>query len=265
MKHLQVLAAHSYRAPLFARLALCLLLACLTAGGCKREAPPAFDLPTAMGADFHADIDALSSHLGPPQSQSTSDNGLPTRTWQKDGATLTATYKATSKRVVSLSVIARQDAVAVSDEGKFKLLQAAALPENEGSGGYSVEWIEARDRPTYNVGFRIVPSPRTHKVALRISGTNALLTISFQPSTTAQSNPGGSSNAGSGAPFMTLPPWQTTLEAVPDDAKVVLQSRIFKNMDPSGQFSMRAQIEVDGKLVRDQESKGLPLSVDYEL
>jgi len=238
------------------------------AGGCKREPPPAFDLPGAMGADFHADIDALAARLGPPQSQGTSQNGLPTRVWQKDGATLTAAYKPGSKRVLSLSVIVRADAEAVSDEGKLKLLQAATLPENEGSGAYSVEWIEARDRPTYDVGFRVIPAPRTHRVALHVSGTNALLSITFQPSTTAagsQGSQGGAPEAGSGAPFMTSPPWQTTLEAVPDDARIVLQSRIFRNLDPSGLFSMRAQIEVDGKLVRDQESKGPPLSLDYEL
>lgn len=238
------------------------ILSCALSGGCKREAPPAFDLPAAMGADFHPDIDTFSARLGPPQSQGTSEAGLPTRVWHKDNATLTAAYKATSKRVVSLSVIARADAEAVRDDDKLKLLRAATLPENEGSGAYSVEWIEASERPTFVVGFRVVPVPRTHRVALRVNGTQAILTVSFQP-TTATS--GGGAQPGSGAPFETIAPWQTTLEAVPDDSKIVLQSRIVRNLDPSGAFEMQTQIEVDGKLVRDQKSTGAPLGVDYEL
>lgn len=215
-----------------------------------------------MGADFHSDIDTLSARLGPPQSQGTSESGLPTRVWQKEGSTLTAAYKATSKRVVSLSVIARPDAEAVRDDAKLKLLRAGTLPENESSGSYAVEWIEAQDRPTFSVGFRVIPVPRTHKVALRINGTQAILTVAFQPSTATS---GAGAQPGNGAPFDTFAPWQTMLEAVPDDAKIVLQSRIVKNLDPSGAFEMQAQIEVDGKLVRDQKSKGAPISVDYEL
>ena len=231
-------------------------------GGCNREQAPAFDLPTAMGADFRADIETLSARLGPPQSQGTNESGLPTRVWKKDGATLTAAYKATSKRVVSLSVIARSDSEALRDDAKMKLLRAVTLPENEGAGSYSVEWIEASERPTFSVGFRVVPVPRTHRVALRVNGTPSILTISFQP-TTATS--GGGAQPGSGAPFEAVPPWQTTLENVPDDAKIVLQSRIVQNLEPQKAFEMQVQIEVDGKLVRDQKSKGLPLSVDYEL
>ena len=248
---LQVLAA-----------AWCGFALCALSSGCNREEAPAFDLPAAMGADFRADIDTLSARLGPPQSQNTNELGLPTRVWKKGNATLTAAYKATSKRVVSLSVVARTEQEALRDDAKLKLLRAATLPENEGGGAYSVEWIEAPERPTFAVGFRVVPVPRTHKVALRVNGTPSILTISFQPTTATAE---GSAQVGTGAPFETIPPWQTTLENVPDDAKIVLQSRIVQNLEPQKAFEMQVQIEVDGKLVRDQKSKGLPLSVDYEL
>lgn len=245
---LQVLAA-----------AWCGLALCALSSGCNREEAPAFDLPAAMGADFRADIDTLSARLGPPQGQNTNESGLPTRVWKKGNATLTAAYKATSKRVVSLSVIARPDAEALRDDAKLKLLRAATLPENEGSGAYSVEWIEAPERPTFMVGFRVVPMPRTHRVVLRVLGTNATLSVSFQPTTTLPPDDIEARGA-----FMTIPPWEKSFDA-PDDARIVLQSRIEQNNVEGSPFEMRLQIEVDGKLVRDQKSTGLPLSVDYEL
>jgi hypothetical protein len=254
---LQVLAPRQTQ--VLAALALCLLLLC-AASGCSRESPPAFDLPAAAGADFRADIDALTSRLGKPQSETPPQNGVATRTWSKDSVSLSASFKEVSRRVVNIAVTARADADALGDEGKLKMLRAANLPENEGGAGYSIEWIEARDRPTFYTGFRVVPAPRTHRITLRATGTDAILSIAFAPATAAPSVPGGAP----GGPFEAATPWETSFEA-PDDARIVLSSRIFESIDKKTPFFMRLQIEVDGKIVRDQTSKGLPLTIEYEI
>lgn len=221
-----------------------LLVLALAVPGCRRgPSAPSFDVPSLIGQD----IDAVTAKLGKPSSEE-NQSSMPVKTWKRDGTTLSVSYKPVSKRVTTFVLISRDDANAVREEGKASLFQAGKLPETDPR--YSTELIEAGERTLFYTGIRILPVPKTHVVLLRVTGASALLEVNYQ-------TPSG------GDRFMTLAPWEKSFN-VPDDARVLIASRIFRSMGAAS-FWMKTEIVVDGKVVVESKSTGIPVSCEWEL
>ena len=158
--------------------ALCALaLGLATTGGCRKApVPPPFDVPALIGLP----IEALTQRMGAPDAANPGAPNPNQRTWTRNGATLTATFKPVSGRVTSLEMIARPAADAVRDGEQEKLLQAGRLSQSDAR--YSVDWIEAPERPLFYNGVKITPAPRTYQVQLRVTGSAELLQVSYQMS-----------------------------------------------------------------------------------
>ena len=232
----------------FRSIFLWAIVMCVFACGCggSSDDGPAFDVPALLGKN----IDEVTTILGAPSAESKSESGAPQRVWSKDDKTLTVTWKPSSKRVLDLTLIARADENALRDEDKAKLLPVGQLLENDAR--YSLEWIEAKERPLFYVGARVVPAPQTHNVVLKLTGTSALVKMSYQPAPET------------GGTVLDLLPREFTLTA-PDDAHISLAAELEKNLGKVGVFEMKGEIWVDGKLVNQATSKGLPLALDYEI
>lgn len=228
------------------RLIFLLLFCCCVSGCGGRDRGPVFDVPSLLGKN----IDQVTTALGPPTSE-VKDGAAPQRTWTKDGVTLTATWKPSSKRVTEWSLLAREDKDALSEEQKAKLLVAGQLPESDAR--YSVDWIEAKERPLFYVGARISPASKTHNVSLKLTGATAMVMMSYQPA------PQG--NAGN---LLNVTPWETSFTAE-DNTRLFLAASLEKNLGRPGVFEMKAEIWVDGKKVQEAVSKGLPVAVEYEI
>ena len=209
-------------------LTLCALTLCaLTLGGCKRApAPPPFDVPALVGQP----IEALTKILGAPaQSDATS------KTWMRADVTLSATYKPNG-RVTALTLTSRDAKDAVREGEQDKLLQPGTLKSSDPR--YSVDWIEAPDKPLYYNGVRVVPAPKTYAVELRVSGSQStMLQLSYSiggPQPQSQS-------------LLTIAPWNLKAN-VPDDTQIMLQTRLVKAYAP-GQSPTTVEIVVDGQVV----------------
>jgi hypothetical protein len=234
-------------APRLCRLAAVLLLALCFSGCGRKGIEPVFDVPSLLGRD----IEGATRALGKPTREETSESGAPRRVWVKDGVSLAAEWKPSSGRVLRWTLLVREPKNALRDEDKAQLLKAARAGESDAR--YSVEYVEAPERPTFSVGAYIIPAPRQHEVTFRVTGTEALLEVVTQPARTPQ-----------GETFVTLPPWQSAFQAS-DDTRLSLYSRIVRNQVEGSPFSMRVEIIVDGKVVKEATSTGAPVSVEYEL
>jgi len=231
----------------FFRIFACAIIFCILASGCgARDDGPAFDVPALLGKN----IDEVSAILGAPSADNPNESGAPQRVWDKGGKTLTVTWKPSSKRVVDFALIARADENALSEEEKAKLLSVGQLPENDAR--YSLEWIEAKERPLFYVGARVVPAPQTHNVVLKLTGSEALVKMSYQPA------------PATGGAIVDLLPREFAFTA-PDDTHISLAAELEKNLGRVGVFEMKGEIRVDGKLVKEATSKGLPLALDYDI
>lgn len=222
------------------RFAFVLLLCCGLCG-CRAPAAPPFNVPALIGQP----IIALTQTLGAPTGQSAGQN-----VWTRDGATLTAQFKPNG-RVTVLTLISRQNDNAVSDGQQNRLLEPGRIPPN--ASGYSLDWIEAPDRPLFYTGVKITPAPRSYKVELRLSGSSAMVQARY-----ALTGPQPQSET-----FLTIAPWNLTA-TLPDDASIQLSARLFKNLTP-GTLEMKVEIVVDGHVVASQNSQGTPVACAYEL
>ena len=205
--------------------------------GCqKAPAPPPFDVPALIGLPA---IELVKT-LGAPAALSTDTANPNQRSWTRDGATLTATFKPVSGRVTELILIARAPENAVRDGAQTELLETGKLQQNDAR--YSVDWIEAPERPLYFNGVRIVPAPRTYKVQVRVTGPAEMLQISYSlPGATPPSEA-----------LVTFAPWDATA-TVPDDAQIQLSARIAQD-GAIARTPIVAEILVDGKVVQNKKA-----------
>ena len=218
----QVIPVKQFFVVLFCALALCLTTSCQRAA-----TPPPFDVVALVGLP----IDEITKKLGAPQT-STAPNQ---KSWTKGETTLTATFKPRSGRVTELVLVARAPENAVRDGEQTQLLEAGKLKPDDAR--YSVDWVEAPERPLYYNGVRIVPAPRTYQVQLRVTGPPDMLQISY-------------AMAGATPPsdtFLTIAPWDITA-TLPDDATVQLSARTAR-YGTIASSPIVAEIVVDGKVV----------------
>ena len=234
----------------FALFLLLLLLLCGASflGGCgSRSAKPIWNLPALIGQP----MDVAQKTLGKPQSEVTVSSGVMQSNWRQGDVTLSATWKSSNRRVTGWSLVSRDDDHALRDGETAPLLVPGQLKENDPA--YSTEWIESSSKTLFYKGVRVVPAPKTHPVVLRVSGSEALLQISYQIA-----GPGGKSDD-----LLSIPPWESAL-TLPDDATIALSANIYKVL--KSPFEMRVEILVDGKVVAsDAASDGRPVNCKTEL
>ena len=215
-------------------------LFCLFLTGCQRApTPPPFDVPALIGQP----IESLTQQLGAP-----AQSGAQTRSWTRDGTTLTATFKPGNGRVLALELLARDADHALREGEQNTLLEAGQL--QSGAPNYSTDWIEAPDKPLFYVGVRVVPTPKTYQVEVRVSGPKtAVLQIAYVLG--AQSDV-----------TQTIAPWNQTA-TLADDAKISLEARLAESRVPVG-TPITVEIWVDGKSVV-SATKSVVARCEYEL
>ena len=231
--------------PFFAAL-LCALALCLTTSCQRATTPPPFDVAALVGLP----IDELTKKLGAPQTSPEAASNPNQKTWKKGDASLTATFKPLSGRVTELILVARAPENAVRDGEQSQLLGDGNLKQNDAR--YSVDWIEAPERPLYYNGVRIVPAPRTYQVQLRVNGPPDMLQISY-------SLPGATPP---GETFLTIAPWNIKA-TVPDDTRVQLIARTAQ-FGAIASSPILAEIVVDGKVVASRKVS-VVASCEWEL
>ena len=226
----------------FFAVLLCAFVLCLTTSCQRAPAPPPFDVVALVGLP----IDEITKKLGAPAA-STDPNQ---KTWKRGEATLTATFKPRNGRVTELILLARAPENAVRDSEQSQLLDAGNLKPDDAR--YSVDWIEAPERPLYYNGVRIVPAPRTYQVQLRVSGPRDMLQISY-------SLPGANPPTET---LLTVAPWDITA-TVPDDTSIQLSARTAQ-YGAIASSPIVAEITVDGKVVQTKKVS-VVANCDWEL
>ena len=223
------------------RFVLALLLCCTLSGCRAAPTPPPFNVPALIGQP----IATLTQTLGAP-----AQTGANQSSWLRDGATLTAQFKPNG-RVTQLDLVSREPDRAVREGEQDKLLEPGQIPAN--ATGYNLDYIEAPDRPLYYTGVKITPAPRTYKVELHLTGSQALLETNY-----ALFGPQPQSEK-----FLTIAPWNLSAQ-LPDDAQIRLSARLFKRLT-SEPVQIKVEIVVDGKAVASQSSAGASVACAYEL
>lgn len=207
-------------------------LSLTTLSGCQRAAtPPPFDVAALVGLP----IEKVRTQLG--------GVGLSQRlgeeTWTREETNLTAQFKRNG-RVTAFTLISREPKNAVGESAQTELLDAGKLKQNDAR--YSLEYLEAPDRPLFYNGVRIVPAPRTYQVQIRVSGPIEMLQISYSlPGATPPSET-----------FVTFAPWDATA-TVPDDAQIQLSARTAQDQTIA-RTPILAEILVDGKVVQNKKA-----------
>ncbi len=214
---------------------LCALVLCLTTSCQQAPTPSPFDVAALVGLP----IDQVSAKLGAPQSSPDTATSPNQKTWKKGDASLTATFKPLNGRVTELILVASAPSDAVRDGEQNQLLEEANLKQNDAR--YSVDWIEAPERPLYYNGVRIVPAPRTYQVQLRVSGPSDMLQVSYSlPGATPPSQT-----------LLTVAPWN--IEAtVPDNTPLQLSARTAR-LGTIANVPILAEIVVNGQVVASQK------------
>lgn len=215
----------------------------LATSGCRRgPKAAAFDVPALLGQD----INAITAKLGKPTREE-DQNGAPVKIWTRDDVTLSISYKPVSKRVTGFTLLS-DEASAVREEEKASLLGVGKLADVDAR--YSTELIEVPERPLRYNGVKVLPTPRNHVVLLRVTGASALLEVNYLTS-------------GGGEKFLTLAPWEKSF-SLPDDSKILLSSSVYKSMGAAS-FWMKTEIVVDGKVVIESKTSGVPVSCEWEI
>ena len=222
-----------------AALAPTLLLSSWVLAGChSRSSGPLWDVPALVGQP----IDRVEQTIGSPPSAAGAVAALQQSTWKRGDSTLSATWKPANKRVTSWTLMSRDDAHAVSEEERNVLLLPGQLKENDPR--YSLDWIEAAERPLFYTGVRVVPAPRNHLVVLRLSGSPSLVQVSYTIS-------GAQAKTDT---TLTIAPWEETF-TLPDDSQIAL-SAIFLQATGAGKNDMKIEIVADGKTVASAAKTG---------
>lgn len=238
----------------FFYVVLCLVVSCISGCGQKKPADPAFDVPSLIGSK----ISVVTARLGAGQELSADSQGSGRRQWLKNGYALRADYRLRSERVTEWRLSLDDPQKTIKD--KDEMLSMARLQGSDTR--YSLEWEEDPDSVERYRSVQIVPTPRQHKVTLRLTGQNlgmmTLVQFALQVAGNSGENP--SENG------LTLPPWerefqvqdgtQLTLEAVPNYSRTPL----------AGDAAVTVQIEVDGEVVsKKTASAGGAASCDWEI
>lgn len=223
----------------FARLTPLVALACGGMAGCHSQpSGPIWNVPAVVGRP----IDAVKKQLVGGQDGAASDATLKQSTWMRQGTTLSATWRPTNRRVTEWTLIARDEAHAVREEERDQLLKIGQLQDN--NPAYSLDWIEANDRPLFYTGVRVTPALKNHAVTLRLSGSSALVQVSYSVTGTVPKN----------EETITVPPWQEDL-TLPDDSQITLTAVLYKTLDGAAS-SMKVDILSDGKVVGTASTTG---------
>ena len=219
----------------------CLFALCFWAlSGCRRPpAAPPFDVPALIGLPMEQVEAKLGKSATLPNNQ---------KSWAKNGATLTATFKPNNGRVTELTLIDASETV--RDGEQQTLLKAGKLAPSDAR--YSTDYIEAPDRPLYYNGVRIVPAPRTYQVQLRLSGPPQLLQVGYAMS---GANPPGEE-------FLTLAPWDVSA-TLADNAQIQFGARLAQSQMPANS-PIVVEILVDGKVVASKKAS-IVANCSYEL
>jgi hypothetical protein len=85
-----------------------------------------------------------------------------TKGFVKDGQALWVTWKKSNKRVISFLLEPDPAAEPVNEEKRGRLLRAGNLQESDTR--YTVEWVEAADKPLFYSGVKVIPQPVQHQV-----------------------------------------------------------------------------------------------------
>lgn len=219
------------------------LLAGWTLSGCHSQpGGPVWKMPEFLGQP----IGVAKQKIGAAQSE-TAPDGNPgaldekQSRWQQDDATLTALWKTGNGRVREWTLISRDEAHALREEERGRLLEAGNLVENDPL--YSIDWIEAGGSPLFYTGVRVVPAPKNHAVTLRLSGPPNVVQISYE-----------TTGAGGKSDFVTVAPWEQAF-TLPDDTKITLSAALVKALSP-GKTDFKLEIVADGKVVGTASSGG---------
>ncbi|RYG68378.1 hypothetical protein EON80_11790 [bacterium] len=196
-------------------------------------------------------IDDVEKSIGKPQNRNMGTIDVNTDTWQKENVTLTATWKTGSRRVTKFQLISRDSSSALREgETADLLLPGGLMPNNP---AYTIDWIEASNRPLFYVGADIIPAPKSHEVEIRVGGSSALAQIAYQIT----------SAGGKNENFLAATPWDTKL-TLPYDAAVSVSADLFKALG-KGTVGLKVEILVDGKVVASDVSPGNTVRCQYEL
>ena len=230
--------------PTFRVLFLCFFaLSLATLSGC-RQAPvaPPFDVPALIGLP----IEQVTQRLGPATNAATATPNQ--KSWTKNGATLTATFKPSNGRVTELTLVAAEQTVRDGEQNTLLAIGQLSASDKR----YSTDWIEAPDKPLYYNGVRIVPAPRTYNVQLRVSGPPEMLQVAYAMS---GANPPGEN-------ILTIAPWYVDA-TLADDAQIQLSARLAQRQMPAN-MPIIVEILVDGKVVASKKASIVAVC-SYEL
>lgn len=220
----------------------------LVLSGChSRPATPAWDVPALVGQP----IDAVKRKLGTPQEEAAPDASSGQSTWRRDGTTLSAKWRTGNKRVTEWTLVSRDEAHAVREEEHAALLLPGQLKENDAR--YSLDWLETPERPLFYNGVRVIPALKNHTVVLRLSGSPALVQLSYSI-TGPQSK---------GEEILVIAPWEETF-TLPDDCQLSLAVALAKTIAP-GQPNMKIEIVSDGRVLSQAASSGASIHCQSEL
>ncbi len=220
----------------------------LALSGCQsRPAGPVWDVPALIGGR----IDAVKQKLGTPQAEETPDPSSGQSTWTRGGTTLSAKWRTGNKRVTEWTLVSRDEDHAVREEDHAALLLPGQLKENDPH--YSLDWLEAPNRPLFYTGVRVVPALKNHAVLLRLSGAPALVQLSYSITGTGAK----------GDTLLVIAPYEQPFD-LPDDTRVSSTATLAKTIG-SNQPMMKIEIISDGRVVGQAASSGTPIRCEAEI
>lgn len=220
----------------------------LALSGCQsRPVGPVWDVPALVGGR----IDVVKQKLGTPQAEESPDLSSGQSTWTQGGTTLTAKWRTGNKRVTEWTLTSRDEDHAVREEDHAALLSPGQLKENDPR--YSVDWLEAPNRPLFYTGVRVVPALKNHTVLLRLSGAPALVQLSY-----AITGTGAKSDS-----TLTIAPWEQPFD-LPDDTQVSLSATVVKTIG-GNQPNMKLEILSDGRVVGQAASSGATIHCEAQV
>ncbi|MDQ3814221.1 MAG: hypothetical protein M3347_09760 [Armatimonadota bacterium] len=217
--------------------------------GSSRSSGPVFDIPALLDKKI-AQVEAA---LGPPAANATTPAvpattatgvELARKTFQKDGQTLVVTYAKHNGEVAKFEI--SSDSRMLKEEKKKDFLRIGNLKEDDPR--YTVNYVEATDKPFYYTGVEVLVKPVEHQVKLRVIGSSDLVMVNYE-----LRPPGGEVKAEKD--LLTLPPWEVSASAV-SGTQVSISGVLFgRPRTRSPKFTL--QILLDGKVVKESASTGM--------
>jgi hypothetical protein len=233
-----------------AGILFCALLALI---GCNPKQPsgPLFNVPSLIGQK----MPAVEKQLG--AATETQDSGDSARkTWRKEGHVLTAEYLKRNGRITSWTLAPEDSGNTIKEEAKADFLKLAQLQESDAR--YSIDWVEDSEQVLRFSGVRVTPSPVTHKVTLRVTGSQSLVGVQYTVTGNNGENPTET--------FLTMPPWDLQLSATTGATIKILARPFQAGRTPSPIIPKTSvQIVVDGQVAQEKTSEGGAVEIAVEL